>query len=125
MSRVSDRVGREFAVDVGVRRLADVRVHVCADAGRPDGVGLEARHGRVVRRHRGRRGRRRSVRLRRRVCRVRACAVAGGHALDGAHARGRRVFRHGRRRDGARRVGARRHPMGAQSATRQTGTLTN
>lgn len=119
----SDRVVRTTAGDVSVCRVADVRVHVRADTGRPDGVGLEAYRGRVVRGHRDRRGLRRPVWLRDRARRVRARPVAGGHALNGAHARGRRMFRHGRCRCGARRVTARRHPMGAERATHQTGTF--
>lgn len=116
------RVRRKSAAGVGVRRVADVRLHVRSDSGRPGGPKLEARRGRVVRGHGGHVRRHHLVRLRCRARRLRARPVTGGHALHGARTRSGRLFRHRRRHGRARQAAARRSPLGTQRAPRQTGT---
>lgn len=83
-------------------------MHFRAYAGLSNGVELETRHGRTVRRHRGHFNSRHPVRLRnhRRAHRLRAGAVAGGRAFDGTRTRGGRMFRHCRRADRVRHVTA-------------------
>lgn len=101
--------------------MADVRLHVLPHTGRSDCVELEAGRSCVVRSHRGCVRHGRAVDQWRRARRLRAGASFCGHALDGSDARGRRVIRHGRHGGRALHLSARRKPVGAKHAARQTG----
>jgi len=103
--------------------LADVRLHVLPHADRSHRVELQARRCCAVRRHRGRVGHSRAVQLWRRARRLCSGARHGGHALDGADARDRRVSRHCRHGGRAHHVFACRDPVDAERPTRQTGTI--
>lgn len=101
--------------------MADVHVHVWADAGRSGRAELKAHRCRVVCGHRGSVRRHRDVGLRRRTRSLCARPGAGGHAFHGANARGRGVLRY-RIRDGRARHGSPRgSPVDAQCAALQTG----
>lgn len=114
------RTDCETSVFVGVRRVADVRLHVLPHAGRPHRVELQAHRGCAICGHCGRVGHRRAVQQWRRARRLRSGAHHGSHALDGADARDRRVSRHGRHGGRAHHVSACRDPVDAERATRQT-----
>lgn len=120
----TDRFRRETSSGFGVRRVADVRMHVRTDAGCARRVEFQARRGRPVRGHRGCICRCRPIGMRHRARGLRARPGAGGHPLDGAHARDSRLFCHGRHSGRAHHDAADRNPVDAQHAARQASTYT-